>query len=128
MSWQKPCATALALLKSTRMRQSFQWKPGSLKPVLAGFLAGVILLLTLASACHWLHHQLHAATDHDQTPCAVCSIAKGQMDTPVVVVSEVFAALSVAWTLPSVQVVAPAAIDLSLAPGRGPPVSVSSQS
>jgi len=110
------------------MRPPFQWKLSSLKPVLAGLLAVLILLLTLASTCHWLHGQLHAGADHDQSPCAACTIAKGQLDTPVVLVSEVFASLSVAWTLPSVQVLVPIAIDLSVAPSRGPPASVSSQS
>jgi hypothetical protein len=91
-------------------------------------LAGFFLLLTLASSFHRLHGQLHSPAEHDHSPCAICTIAKGQLDTPVVSVSEVFASLSVAWTLPAVQVIVPAAIDLSVAPSRGPPVSVSSQS
>jgi len=114
--------------ESLWMRQLFQSKFSPLKSALAGFLALLILLLTLASASHWLHHQLHASADHDQTPCAVCTITQGQLDAPVVAVSEVFASLSVAWTLPTVQALAPAAIDLSVAPNRGPPASVSSQS
>ena len=109
------------------MRPLSQWKLSSLKPAFAGLLAGLVLLLTLASTCHWLHSQLHASADHDQTPCAVCTIAKGQLDAPVVQVSEVFASLSVAWTLSSFQTVLPCVIDLSVAPSRGPPVSVSSQ-
>jgi hypothetical protein len=100
-----------------------------LKPVLAGLLAVLFLAMTLIGANDRLHLQLHAADgDHGHSPCAVCAIVKGQVDTPVVLVSEVFASLSVAWTLPSYQAVAPAAVDLSAAPSRGPPASVSSQS
>jgi len=110
------------------MRQLFQAKFNPLKSALAGLLVGLILLLTLASTCHWLHNQLHASADHDQTPCAVCTIAKGQLDAPVVAVSEVFASLSVAWTVPSFQTAPLCAIDVSVAPSRGPPASVSSQS
>lgn len=98
------------------------------KPVLAGLLAALMLLLTLASASSWLHDQLHSGGSHGQTPCAVCALAKGQLDAPLVTVSEVFASLSVAWTLPAPQIIAPAAIDLSVASSRGPPASVSSQS
>jgi hypothetical protein len=95
---------------------------------LAGLLAGLLLLLTVGSAWRWLHHELHADADHAQTSCAVCALAQGQLDAPPVVVSEIFVSLSVAWTLPSVQAFVPAAIDLSVASSRGPPVSVSSQS
>ena len=102
----------------------------SLKPALAGLLALLMFLVTLASSSNGLHDHLHteSESDHGQSPCAVCTIAKGQLDAPVVAVSEVFASLSVAWTLPSVQTIVPAAIDLSVAPSRGPPASVSSQS
>lgn len=110
------------------MRLLTRLKLSSLKPALAGLLALLVLLLTFASASNWLHHQLHTEAHHGQSPCAVCAVTKGQLDAPVVAVSEVFAALSVAWTVPSVEVVALAAIDLSVAPSRGPPASVSSQS
>jgi hypothetical protein len=92
-------------------------------------MVALFLGMTLISASERLHLQLHAAgEDHGHSPCAVCAIVKGQVDSPVVPVSEVFASLSVAWTLPSVQAIAPAAIDLSVAPSRGPPAAVSSQS
>lgn len=111
------------------MRQLFQWKLSSLKPVLAGLLAALFLVVTLVGAHDRLHATLHADDEgHGHSPCAVCAIVKGQVDTPMVAVSEVFAALSVTWTLPSVQIIAPAAIDLMVAPSRGPPASVSSQS
>ena len=110
------------------MRPLFQWILSSLKPAFAGLLALLVFLMTLATASDGLHLKFHAAASHDHGPCAVCTIAKGQLDTPVAPVSEVFASLSVAWTIPSVQSVQPCAIDLSVAPSRGPPASVSSQS
>ena len=111
------------------MRQLTQWKFSSLKSVLAGLLAALFLVVTLIGAHDRLHATLHAGDEgHGHSPCAVCAIVKGQVDSPVVAVSEVFAALSVTWTLPSIQIIAPAAIDLSVAPSRGPPASVSSQS
>lgn len=112
------------------MRPSSQWKLGSLRPVLAGLLAALFVGMTLIGASERLHLQLHAEDEGHghHAPCAVCAIVKGQVDAPTVTVSEVFASLSVAWTLPSVQTIVPAAIDLSVAPSRGPPASVSSQS
>ena len=110
------------------MRPLSQWKLSSLKPALAGLLATLVFLMTLATASEGLHFKLHTGDTHNHGPCAICSIAKGQLDAPDVAVSEVFASLSVAWTVPSLQTVSPRAIDLSVAPNRGPPVSVSSQS
>lgn len=111
------------------MRPSSQLKLGLLRPVLAGLLAALFVGMTLIGASERLHLQLHADDEgHGHRPCAVCAIVKGQVDAPSVTVSEIFASLSVAWTLPTVQALAPAAIDLSVAPSRGPPASVSSQS
>lgn len=105
-----------------------QRKPSSLKPVLAGLLAGFVLLMTLAAASERLHLTLHADAAHDQGHCVVCAIAKGQMDTPALAVSEAFASPSVAWTIPTIETVPSRAIDLSVAPSRGPPASGSFQS
>lgn len=94
-------------------------------------MALLFMGMTLVGASDRLHSQFHAegnAGDHSHAPCAVCAIVKGQVDTPVVVVSEVFASLSVAWTLPMVEFVSPQAVEISSAPNRGPPISVSSQS
>ena len=112
------------------MRPSFQLKLSSLKPVWASLLAVLVILLTFAATSERLHFQLHADGDaaHAHGPCAVCAIVKGHVDAPGVVVSEVFAALSVAWTLPPPQTLALASFDLLTAPNRGPPASVSSQS
>src|SRR5688572_8062619 len=111
------------------MRLLFPWKFSSLKPVLAGLLATLFLGMLLIGANDRLHGQFHGNdAEHSHSPCAVCAIVKGQVDSPPVVVSEVFASLSVAWTLPLPQTADPVAVDLSAAPSRGPPVSVSSQS
>ena len=110
------------------MRPLSPWKLSSLKPALAGLLAALMFLMSLATVRDGLHLKFHADAAHDHGPCAVCNLAQGQLDAPVVAVSEVFASLSVAWTLPTVQVIAPTAIDLSVASSRGPPASVSSQS
>jgi hypothetical protein len=125
---QKPCVPASALLKSTQMRPLAQLKLSSLKTALAALLASLVFVLGLATSSNWLHSHLHSEADHGQSPCAVCTVSKGQLDAPVVAVSEVFASPSVSWTLLSIQTLAPAAIDLSIAPSRGPPASVSSQS
>jgi hypothetical protein len=115
--------------ESLWMRPLFPWKFSSLRPVLAGLLAALFLGMLLIGASDRLHGQLHAAeADHSHSPCAVCAIVKGQVDAPVVTVSQIFASLSVAWTLPLPQTATPVAIDLSVAPSRGPPASVSSQS
>jgi hypothetical protein len=111
------------------MRPLFPWKFSSLKPVLAGLLAALFLGMLLIGASERLHGQFHEAeADHSHSPCAVCAIVKGQVDAPLVGVSEVFASLSVAWTLPLPKTATPVAVDLSAAPNRGPPASVSSQS
>ena len=62
--------------------------------------------MTLIGASERLHLQLHADdAGHGHSPCAICNIAKGQLDAPVVAVSG-FTSLSVAWTLPTVQALA----------------------
>ena len=110
------------------MRLWSQWKLSSLKPALAGLLAALLFLLSLVASSGTLHFKLHSDSSHDHVPCAVCFFARGLLDAPDVVGPEVLVTLSVAWTLPSVHAFAPAAIDLSVASSRGPPVSVSSQS
>jgi hypothetical protein len=127
LNLQKPCAAALALLKSLQMQPLFRWKPSALKPAMSGILATLVFLMSLATASDGLHLKLHGDASHNHGPCAVCTIAKGQLDAPLIHVSEVFASLSVAWTLPSVQTIVRAAIDLAVAPSRGPPATVSSQ-
>jgi len=98
-----------------------------LKPAIAGLMAAIVLLLALFVSNERLHLTLHqdSATPH-HLPCAVCSFAQGQLQMPAADLSEVIAALSVSWTLPSFQTAWAPEIDLSVASSRGPPVSVSS--
>ena len=110
------------------MRLLAQRKLSSLKPVLAGLLAGFVFLMTLTAASERLHLTLHADATHDQGHCVVCAIAKGHLDAPVVTVSETLVSMSVGWTLPSLQSVPLREVDFSVASSRGPPASVSSQS
>src|SRR5687767_2117754 len=108
--------------ESPQMRSLFPWKFSSLKSVSAGLLAALFLGMLLIGANDRLHLQLHAGDEgHGHTPCAVCAIVKGQVDAPLVPVSEVFASLSVAWTLPLPQNAVFVAVDLSASPNRGPP-------
>ena len=91
-------------------------------------MATLVLLMSLATASYGLHLKFHDDASHNHAPCAICTVAKGHVDVPVVHVSEVFAWLSVAWTLPCFQTTQPRAVDFLVAPTRGPPASVSSQS
>lgn len=111
------------------MRPSSPLKLSSLKPVLAGLLVALFLGMTLIGASERLHAQLHADdAEHHHSPCAVCAIVKSQVDAPEVVVSEIFASLSVVWTVSFPVAPPPESVDLYTAPNRGPPASVSSQS
>lgn len=112
------------------MRVAFHKQVSWFKPVLAGLLALLMLAMTLVSASNRLHSHFHAGDDHghESIPCPVCSIAKGQVDAPVVPVSEVFASLSVAWTLPADSAVIPTPVEFLTVLSRGPPASGSSQS
>ncbi len=99
----------------------------SSRPAFAGLMAAIVLVLTLFASSEKLHLTLHQNSDAPHhLPCAVCSFAQGQLEIPVATVSEVFAALSLSWTIPSLQTALPPEIDFSVASSRGPPLSVSS--
>lgn len=111
------------------MRPSSLQKHSLLKPVFAGLLAALFLGMMLIGASEGLHARLHAAdAEHHHSPCAVCAIAKSQVDAPTIGVSEIFASLSVVWTVSFPVLPVPEMVDLRAAPNRGPPASVSSQS
>jgi hypothetical protein len=96
-------------------------------PAFAGLMAAFVLLLGLFASSEKLHLTLHQDSGaHHHLPCAVCSFAEGQLEIPAANVSEVVAAMSVSWTIPSLQIVLPLEIDFSVASSRGPPLSVSS--
>jgi hypothetical protein len=105
------------------LRRNIRWS----RPAFAGLMAAIVLVLALFASSEKLHLTLHqdSGTPH-HLPCAVCSFAQGQLETPVATVSDVFAALSVSWTIPSLQTALPPEIDFSVASSRGPPVSIAS--
>ena len=107
----------------TLFRQNTRW----VRPLMAGLMAGMVLLLSVFAASEKLHlalHQESATSSH--TPCAVCSVSQGLVEVPVTLASAVSASLSVSWTLPSLEAALPRPIDFSVATSRGPPASVSS--
>lgn len=110
------------------MRSFAEFKPRA-RPVLAGLMATLFFAVTLLSASEKLHGTLHVGADAEANhlPCAVCAVAQGQVDAPPGGVSEVFAALSVAWTQTRPDCSIVKSLDLATAPGRGPPASISSQ-
>lgn len=111
------------------MVQAFFSKDQSVvRPVFAGLMAALVLVLSVFAASEKLHlttHQDTAPTGHGS--CAVCSLNKGQVEVPVTVVSGVSTPLSGSWTLPLLVAAWPQPVDLSVASSRGPPVSVSSR-
>jgi hypothetical protein len=115
------------------MRPLFPWKVSSLKPVLAGLLAAFFLGIMMVGASERLHAQFHGdEAEHSHSPshspCVICALVNSQVDAPLVPVSEVFAALSVVWTVSFPVTSAPESVDLLTAPNRGPPASTASQS
>ena len=109
------------------MQQLPDNKTGWLKSTFAGLMAALVLLLALFASSESLHHKLHQdSAGHHHGPCAVCSVAQGQLESPGATVSEVFAEPSCSWTLPIFTAVAPHEGGFSVASSRGPPVPTSS--
>ena len=98
-----------------------------IKPVFAGLMAPLVLVLSLFASSERLHLKLHGdANVPHQSSCAVCTLAQGQLEFTPATVSQVVAALSISWTLPCFQTAPEADADFSVASSRGPPASVSS--
>jgi hypothetical protein len=111
------------------MRPVFPWKVSSLKPALAGLLAVLFVGMIMFGASERLHAQFHGEeTEHSQSPCVICALVNSQVDAPLVPVSEVFASLSVVWTVSFPVTSVPESVDGLTAPNRGPPVSAASLS
>jgi len=96
------------------------------RPVLAGLMAFLLLVLGLVASNEWIHAQLHADSPATHGACSVCALAKGQLDAPAI--SESFGVVlqSLSWIVPSLESVAPPAPDFSVASSRGPPAPASS--
>ena len=99
----------------------------AVKPVFAGLMAALVLVLSLFASSEKLHLKLHEYSNvPHQSSCAVCTIAQGQLDFTPATASQVAAPLSVSWTLPGYQATFKQDADFSVASSRGPPGSVSS--
>ena len=123
---EKDCQPSPALLKSAVMQPLSKRQVVWLKPVLAGLMAGLVLLLALIASSESLHHQFHGSSTDGQSPCAICSVVRGHMDAPTSILPQTAVALVFAWTLPRIESARPHPVDDSVASSRGPPASTSS--
>jgi hypothetical protein len=108
------------------MPQASKSKLRFFKPVLAGLMAFLLLVLSLASAHERLHTTFHADTNHAHESCPVCVIGNGQLDAPAASVTPFLLGVVAVCGIPAIQILEPSAVDLSSASSRGPPASVSS--
>jgi hypothetical protein len=93
---------------------------------MAALMVLLTLFLTLATSSDSLHKAFHGDSDKHHLPCAVCSVAQGQLDAPAIAVPVVAAPMSIAWTLPQPPKEFVRSFDFSTAPSRGPPASFAS--
>lgn len=107
------------------MPQASQTRYSFLKPVIAGFVAVLFVVLGVASAHDRLHFQLHASEDHEHGACPVCAIVKGQLDSSTTVFSSVEPFATLVWHLPALVLAETESVLLDSTPTRGPPVFVS---
>ena len=99
----------------------------AVKPVFAGLMATLVLVLSLFASSEKLHLKLHQDSNAPHpSSCAVCTIAQGQFEFTPATASQVAALLSVSWTLPGYQATFKQDADFSVASSRGPPAAVSS--
>jgi len=123
----KTCAAASRLLKSIQMQPLRNRNVRWFRPAIASLMSGIMVLLAVSAASGALHLKLHTDGSSSQHgTCAICSFAHGQVETLVAVTPEVFAPLSVSWTLSVLQSLPLANVDRSVAFCRGPPASGSS--
>ena len=97
------------------------------KPVFAGLMAALVLVLSVFASSEKLHLTLHEDSNAPHpSSCAVCTIAQGQVDFTPATSSQIAALLSVSWTLPGYHAPFQKDADFSVASSRGPPAFVSS--
>ena len=90
-------------------------------------MAAMVLVLALFAASQDLHLKLHQdASPAHHGPCAICSVAQGQLEAPVIGAFAILATPSVSWTVAVADHALPKAVDFSVASSRGPPVLISS--
>lgn len=103
-----------------------QLKAGWCRPVIAGLMAFLLLLLGVLAVEEQFHSQLHADEPASHATCAICALAGGQVDAPARFQSVVVPVLSPAWTVPALESAPLPAADFSVASSRGPPAFISS--
>ena len=96
------------------------------RPVFAGVMAALMLLLGLLASNETFHSRLHDGPPGTHGTCSVCALAKGQLDAPAISHSFVVAWLPISWTVPSLESAPLPAADFSVASSRGPPVVIAS--
>jgi hypothetical protein len=89
-------------------------------------MALLLLLLGLLASNERIHSQLHTDSPATHGSCAICAVAKGQLDAPTITQSFAVALLSFSWTIPVLGSARLQTVDLSVASSRGPPASFSS--
>ena len=89
-------------------------------------MISLLLLLGLVAANESFHSRLHADASAKHGVCAVCALAKGQVDAASSAAPRVAVAGSFSWVLPAFDSVRVQEADFSVASSRGPPASVSS--
>jgi hypothetical protein len=89
-------------------------------------MAFLLLLLGVLVANEQFHARMHADASASHGSCAVCALAKGQLDAPGIFQSVTVSTLSPVWTVPALESAPLPAADFSVASSRGPPASVSS--
>lgn len=98
-----------------------------IKPVFAGLMAMLMLVMSLFASSERLHDKFHAGDGRaHQVPCALCTMAQGQLEVAAVAVPQVVAPQSVSWLLPLLQSTPHQDVDFSVASSRGPPAAASS--
>jgi len=88
-------------------------------------MAALVLLMALVASSESLHHHFHGSATDGQSPCAICSVARGHMVAPVSASLEAAVALAFVWTLPRIESAMPHPVDYLVTSSRGPPASFS---
>jgi len=109
--------------------ESFGLQPGAKKPVfaavtrpvLAGFLASLLLFSLTVAASPSLHKCLHGDAADGNHLCAVCLLVNGQITAPNTVVLSAVLVLAIFFLLPRRELPLPGFVRDRLSPGRGPP-------
>lgn len=107
------------------LRKEIKFLSNLVRPVLAGMLVAVVLLLNAMAAAPELHELIHADAGHEDHQCAVTLFAHGQVDSVTVAVAAI-APVVLVETAPPILFSVFAPVIENLPAGRAPPVSAAS--